>query len=168
MSPSQIEEALQLAGFLSAHGIWCVSDGSPLIPMFGEQFDDGSRQMSRLAADKLEDGVAQGRQLLESNAGRAARAVLLYDGYVTLPSGKTDALFAVIRSYQAQHFTVSMAIPYRNAANAKGFAVHRPKFLDCDGIETPNYGAMGDSFFRGVDTHEKGLAVWNAASDPSV
>lgn len=57
-----------------------------------------------------------------------------------------------------------MAVPYRNAADAAGFAVYRPKFLDVIGAAS-DYSLLAETFFRGVDRHERGAAVWNAHID---
>ncbi|WP_158675206.1 hypothetical protein [Pseudoxanthomonas sp. SGNA-20] len=32
-----MERAAGFAGFLAAHGIWCVADGEPLVPMPGQE-----------------------------------------------------------------------------------------------------------------------------------
>ncbi|WP_146095793.1 hypothetical protein [Xanthomonas arboricola] len=162
-----MERATELAGFLIAHGIWCVSDGGPLIPMLGQESPAGERKMQRFAAEQLEDGVAHGRRLLESNPERSDRAALVYDGYITLPTGRTDSLFVIIRYYAQAAATLTMAIPYQNAESAGGFAVHRPKFLEWQGQGSPDYQALTQAFFRGVDSHSEGARVWMEHSNDS-
>jgi hypothetical protein len=157
------DPAARLAGFFAAHAVWSVSDGATLIPMLASESAEGSRSMSRLVAEELGDAVARGRKALADNPSRAARAVLLYDGYLTLEAGRFDAIFVEARDYGGGHgFT--MAVPYRPAA--EGFAVHRPKFIDSEGAE-PDWGRMGEEFFAGVDAHEKGAEVWNGHLDQS-
>ena len=83
-------------------------------------------------------------------------------------TGRTDALFVVIRSYATPAATLTMAVPYRNAESSDGFAVHRPKFLDWQGKSDPDYQALGAAFFRGVDAHDEASVVWAEHSDDSI
>ena len=163
-----MERAVELAGFFAGHGIWCVSDGEPLIPMLAQECAETGRNMHRFAAEQLEDGVAQAKVHLDSNPEGADCAALIYDGYITLPTGRTDALFIVIRSYDSPLSTLTMAVPYRNAASSAGFAVHRPKFVEWQGPQDPDYQAFCEAFFRGVDSHEKGSKLWAEHNDDSV
>jgi len=162
-----MRDTLQLAGFFAAHAVWCVSDGEILIPLLAYELPDGTRQMARLAADTLKEGIEQGRNWLGQNPEQACRAVLIYDGYITLESGKTDALFIEARIYVSDEASFTMAIPYRNAEHPDGFAVYRPKFLSVEGVE-PELDELANAFFRGVDQHEKGAAVWEAHLDQSI
>ena len=161
-----MERATELAGFFAAYAVWCVSDGAVLTPIVASNGPGDKRQMDRIVTERLEDGVAKGREWLHANHHGAELAVLVYDGYMPLPGGKTDALFLEIHDY-GQGTTLSMGVPYRNASHPAGFAVYRPKFLGGTGLESPDYAVLGDAFFRGVDAHEKGAAVWNASIDQS-
>jgi hypothetical protein len=161
-----MERACELAGFFAAHAVWCVSDGEVLIPIFASNGPGEKRQMDRLVTDRLEDGVAKGRERLDGNHHGAEVAVLIHDGFVSLPTGRTDALLVDIRDYQSNS-ALSLAVPYRNGGHQAGFAVFRPKFLSCSGLEAPNYTILGEAFFRGVDCHEQGAAVWNKHLDQS-
>ncbi|MBN2495435.1 MAG: hypothetical protein JXR96_12645 [Deltaproteobacteria bacterium] len=159
-----MESLAELTGFFAAHGIWCVSDSGPLIPMLGYRIADGSRGMDRLAAAQLEQGVAQGEEWLRDNPHRATHAVLVYDGFVTLDSGKTDALMLRARKYGPSPGALDMLVPYRNPES--GFTVYRPKFVEV-APDTSDYSVLSEAFFRGVDSHEKGAEVWNAHLDQS-
>jgi hypothetical protein len=162
-----LENALELAGHFAAHAVWCVSDGDVLIPIGARHGPGDERQMNRFVTDPVEEGVAHGKEWLDAGADGSDVAVLVYDGYVTLPAGKTDSLLLDVRRFGQAPAQLLMAVPYRNAAHPAGFAVYRPKFLSQSGIENPDYGALGDAFFRGVDQHEQGAAVWNACLDES-
>jgi hypothetical protein len=162
-----MEAAAQLAGFIAAHGIWCVLDSGPLIPILAFETAEGRRMIQRLAAAELEQGVSIGRNWLEDNRAAAIRAVLVYDGFITLASGKIDALLLDIREYCPTPRSLSMAIPFRPATSEHCFSVHRPKFLSCN-FSNPDYQALGSAFFRGVDSHEKGAAIWNRHLDQSL
>lgn len=162
-----MERAVELGGFFAAHGIWCVSDGEPLVPMVAiESLDD--RNLLRFDAEQLEDGVAQAHDHLDKNPDGSDRAALVYDGYITLPTGRTDALFVVMRSYSSPAATLTMAVPYRNADSSAGFAVHRPKFVDWQGDNEPDFEAFGIAFLRGVNSHEEASAVWSDHNDDSI
>ena len=162
-----VESALELAGFFAAHAVWCVSDGAVLTPIGAREGPGDQRQMNRFVTDPLEEGVAHGKAWLDAGAEGSDAAVLVYDGYVTLSAGKTDSLLLDIRRFGREPAQVLMAIPYRNAGHPDGFAVHRPKFLSQSGLENPDYALLGDAFFKGVDQHEQGAAVWNARLDES-
>lgn len=161
-----MESAAELAGFFAAHGIWCVSSGDPLVPMVGRESAASGRSLERFSDERLEEGVAKARERLEANPDAAERAVLVYDGYITLPTGRTDALFLVVRSFSNPSATLTMAVPYRNANN--GFAVHRLKFIDWAGEGDLDAETLGNAFFRGVDSHGEGAAVWDQVYDDSV
>lgn len=156
-------QTIEMAGFIAAHAVWCVSGGEVLIPIFACERPDG-RYLERLVSERAEAAVALGRERLERNPSGASRAVLVVDGYVTLPDGKTDALLIEGRRYGEEAWAFSMAVPYRNAGDAAGFAVYRPKFLAVDG-PAPDYATLGEVFFRGVDAHEHGGAVWAERMD---
>ena len=99
-------------------------------------------------------------------SGGAAHAVFVFDGFITLESGRTDALFVEAVCYGVQRTGFKMVVPYRNSLTEQGFAVYRPKFLATEG-ERPLFDAWGEAFFRGVDSHEKGAEAWNAKIDQS-
>src|SRR5258707_3295581 len=153
-----IESAARLAGFFCAHAVWCVSDGETLIPFMGFETPDGKRQIHRFMADRIEQGVLEGQDRLTRNPDEATRAVLVYDGFVTLPTSKVDALLLDIRDYGLPSRSLRMAVPYRHAKNSNGFAVHRPKFVSFAGPE-PDFQVAGAAFFEGVYSHESAGAI---------
>jgi hypothetical protein len=163
---SGVKAAAELAGFFAAHAVWCVSDGETLIPMLAMELPSGERRMERLVDERLEQAVATGKQWLADNREGADRAVLVYDGYLTLPAGRTDALFLEMRVYGDIPLSLTMAVPYRHAKDPAGFVVFKPKFLAFSGPNA-DYQSLGDAFFAGVDKHEQGSAVWNSHIDQS-
>jgi hypothetical protein len=156
----------ELAGFFAAHAVWCVSDAETLVPIIAFETIDGSRQMVRIEAEQLQDAVSDGKQWLADNPASAVRAVFIYDGFVTLPDGKTDALVVEAIDFGPPRSGFTMAVPYRHAKSPAGFAVYRPKFLGFEGLG-PAWDVLGDAFFRGVEQHEQGAAVWNTSLDES-
>ena len=161
-----MEAAIELAGFFAAHAVWSVSDGATLIPLVAYETADGKRQMIRLVTDRVEVGAARGKEWLAKNPEHAARAVLVFDGFIPLKTGKTDALIITVRDYTKGEAEITMAVPYRPASDAKGFAVHRPKFLGFKGAE-PDWQKVGEALWVGIAKHEKGAEVWNKHLDES-
>jgi hypothetical protein len=162
-----MELAAKLAGFLAAHAVWCVSDGEILIPLMGFETPDGKRQVHRFMADRFEQGVSEGQDSLARNVDGAKRAALIYDGFITLETGKVDALLVDIRDYGSPSRSLLMAVPYRPVNSPQGFAVHRPKFLSFAGLE-PDYQIVGSAFFEGVDSHDKAAPIWSRHLDESL
>lgn len=156
----------QLTGFVAAHAIWSVSDGGPLVPFVGFQKPDGSRGVTRFAADRLEDGVASAREWLAANPETAVLAVTAIDGFVTLPGGKTDAILLDARGYGVSKDGIAMAVPYRHKTWLKKFVVYRPKFISVD-VQNPDYASLGEQFFAGVDSHSEAAKFWNQHIDQS-
>jgi hypothetical protein len=65
---SDTDLALELAGFCAAHGVWCIADGETLIPILAFQRGHSEqRELTRVEADRLEDGVAKGKQWVTDN-----------------------------------------------------------------------------------------------------
>jgi hypothetical protein len=157
-----MNDAFELAGYFGAHAIWCVADAETLIPMLAAQRRDGSMHMDRFEGAELSTAVESAREQVELNDSDSLCAALLYDGYITLPQGKTDAVIMEIVEYASGHRGV-VAVPYRTASDPAGFAVYRPKFLKLP--DSFQFQALGEAFFRGVDRHEKGAAVWSKHLD---
>ncbi len=161
------EEAVELAGFFAAHAVWCVCEGETLIPILAFRKRDGEQRFQRLEGGQLEDAVARGQQWLADNPERLACAVVAYDGFITLASGKTDALVLEVRAYEPPAGGLCIVVPYRHAGASSKFAVHRPKFLDTP-RPAAEIRALAEAFWRGVGKHEKGSAVWNEHLDETV
>lgn len=157
-------DTFEIAGYFGAHAVWCVAEAETLIPMLAVQRRDASLQMTRFEGAKLDEAVNDARQQLEANAEGNIRAALLYDGYVTLPEGRTDAVVVELVEYDSGR-RASLALPYRHASRPDGFAVFRPKFLKMP--EGSDARALGEALFRGVAKHEKGAAVWAKYLDES-
>src|SRR5262245_53817796 len=66
--------ASELAGFIAAHAIWCVSDADGLIPMVAFTTADGQRKLERLVFDDAVTAVEHGRRRLEYDPCSATTA----------------------------------------------------------------------------------------------
>jgi hypothetical protein len=166
--PRAVHETARLAGFFAAHGIWSVSDGAELVPLLGYEDAGGDRGLERFVAGDPAEGADAGQAALAANRRGATRAVLVVDAYLRLESGRTDALLLDAVEYGSSGRTLRMAVPYRPPSDPRGFAVHRPKFVEVAGVGQPDWEALSDAFFAGVDSHEQAAAVWNAHLDPSI
>jgi len=76
--------AYKLAGQVSAHGIWSVSDGGPLIPIHAYTLQGRGTILNRLMSEYLEEAVRIGKEELEKNSDNATLAVLIYDGMIII------------------------------------------------------------------------------------
>jgi hypothetical protein len=161
------DAAVELAGFFAAHAVWCVCEGETLIPILAFRDHDGEQQFRRLEGARLEDSVARGQQWLADNPEHTGCAALVYDGFITLASGRTDAVVLDVREYESSAGELRIVVPYRHAGASGRFAVHRPKFLDT-ARPAAEVRALAEAFWRGVGKHEKGSAVWNEHLDERV
>jgi hypothetical protein len=91
--------------------------------------------------------------------------VLVVGAYIQLGTGRTDALIIEAVDYGPPRQSLKLAVPYRPASAPEGLAVYRPKFIEVTDISEPDYAALGEAFFAGVDSHEQASAVWNAHLD---
>ncbi|WP_285548923.1 hypothetical protein [Actinoplanes regularis] len=160
-----MQNLARMAGFFAAHGMWSISDeGGPITPLFGYETADGRRGAIRFADEDLQVAVERGKEALDTNADGADRAVLIFDGYAHLASGRMDALIIEGVEYGPSPRRFQMAVPYR----PEPFAVFRPKFLKADRVGADEWPALGDAFYAGVDSHEQAGPIWNAHLDQSI
>lgn len=161
-----MEELAKLAGFFAAHGVYCISEGETLVPIVGYELTDGSRGLVRFAAELLGQGVAEAKDWIETNPENAARAALVYDGYITIQARKVDALMVDARIFGEGAMSLLMAVPYRATEHPGGFRVYGPRVLAFSGAEHAE-AAIATAFFQGVNQHDEGSRVWNAHWDQS-
>lgn len=161
-------EAHKLAGFIAAHGIWSVSDGEILIPIYAFISENGERVINRLMGDDLESVVEMGRSKLEQNESDANDAVMIFDGRIPIGEKKYDALIMEIRSYFTPDSKVTIAIPYTPKSENEAFKVHKPKILQWQHCDDFDINTCINAFFEGVDSHEKAAKIWNEAMDQSI
>lgn len=163
-----MERAIELAGFFAAHGIWCVAEGEPLTPMVAQESAALGATYCGLRLTNSKKAWPRHRNTWTRTR---ARPSVGQGRVIALPSGRTDALIILVRSYArpaVSSTTLTMAVPYRNAQSPDGFAVHRPKFMGWQGPGTADYQVLGDAFFRGVESHEAAAPVWAQHNDDSI
>lgn len=121
--------AFELAGFIAAHAVWCVSDADGLVPMVAFQTDDGQRKFERLVFDDAGEAVEHGRKQLEGDPFNANDGVLAYDGRIATPEGKkVDAIILEARSYAFPWAKAAIAVAYTPKSSGD-FRVHKPKLI---------------------------------------
>ena len=164
-----MQSTAELAGFFASHGIWCVSEGVTMPPLIAYEDAAGQRTVLQLPTDNMTQTIRYGRDWMDENPQQAMRAVLIFDGRITLPTGKVDALLIEASLLLPERESFSMAIPYRHAKDPAGFAVHRPKFISVDNPDpVAALELVSEPFFRGVHQHEHGGKIWDECQDESV
>jgi hypothetical protein len=159
--------AARLAGFFAAHAVWCVSDGETFVPMLAYTTEDDERKMERLVVNNdAQASVAHGQEKLAANDMDANDAVLLYDGRIPIGNEKVDAIIIEMRAYFSPDAEAILAVPY-TPKQAGNFRVHKPKLLDWKHCDDFDIDAALQSFFDGVNEHEKGAKIWNECLDES-
>lgn len=162
---ASFSEGAHLAGFMAAHGVWCVADGEVLVP-FAAFEKGGERQLVRFVTEELSVGAAKARSFVDENTAKADRAVSVIDGFVTIEGVKRDALIVHAVAY-TPHRSLDVVIPYRPRTASGAFAVHKPKFVAHEGLDG-ELETLGEAFFGGVDAHTEAAKVWNQHLDQSL
>jgi hypothetical protein len=158
--------ASELAGFIAAHAIWCVSDADGLVPMVAFTTEDGQRKLERLVVEDVGAAVEHGRRRLEDDPFSANDGVLAYDGRITVEGSKLDAILLEMRSYGFPWAKATIAVPYTPRSSGR-FRVHKPKLVEWHECAGFDLDAAFEAFFQGVAAHEQGAKVWDVALDES-
>jgi len=164
LCPHGMYQCIELAGFAAAQAVCCLFDRHPLLPLAFARRAAQAPTLSVLAA-RTPDAIAlQSQSWLDANLTGADEAVIAFDGYVTTPAGRKDAVILDLRSYRDHVRQMRMAVPYRPHHDPAGFAVHRPKFIVA-ALDGHDVAALQQAFFRGVFAHDAGGRVWTACAD---
>jgi hypothetical protein len=161
-----MKETAQLAGFVAAHAILCVSRRKCLtVPLLVIEKDAGNTQFIEITGKSSEEAVGKAERLMQKPPPGAQRAVMAFEAYLNLPPGRTDAIFVHGRSFQPGSQELHVAVPFRAAKHRKGFAVFRPKFIAYED-DPPKLGTLED-FLRGAALYPLGHKVWQDHLDES-
>lgn len=151
---------LEMAGYCAADGVSGVSTGDLLMPIVGTLRSDGTRQLTRLVGGSIET-LAMGVKKLGELEADMLGASFVKDAVVTFETGKTDCLMVDVRFVADPGRELRFLLPYRNAAHAEGFAVHRPQLTDgTEGLDATTVQAICQAFFDGMRSHAAGFAIW--------
>jgi hypothetical protein len=161
-----MKKTAQLAGFVAAHAILCVSKGKTLTtPLLVVEKEDGSTQFIEVTGNSSEEAVAEGEKRMKKPVSGAFRAVLAFEAFLNLPPGTTDAIFLHACCFRPEPQELYVAVPFRAVNNPGGFAVFRPKFIAFE--DDPVKAGALDAFLRGVALHPPGQTVWRTHLDES-
>jgi hypothetical protein len=155
--------ASELAGFAAAHAIACLSEADAFAPTLAHATDGGERQKTPL---EHPDPVAAGREQLAANPMDADDAVLVYAGRVNGPDGEIDAVILEVRCHDIPGAEATIAVPYTPKSSG-AFRVHQPLLTRWEGCDDFDIDTAFQAFFHGIESHEQGAKVWNAALDES-
>jgi hypothetical protein len=150
----------ELAGFVAAHAVWSLSEGDGFAPFIAHTTEGGERKMTPLA------DVAAGREQIAANPMNADDAVLVHAGRINGPNGPLDAVILEMRCYDIPGAEAAIAVPYTPKSSGQ-FRVHQPTLARWDGCDDFDIDTAFQAFFHGIESHEQGAKVWNAALDES-
>jgi hypothetical protein len=150
--------AIRKAGRTAAWSMFMVeggSSGSLTVFVPGEGDAGTFRDFSMYGSEDSAFKAAHVR--METNPDHAPFQVMSFDGFANLHTGRTDALTIELRTYagerssmQAASFTMTVACPYRNANDPKGFAIFSPKLLECS-AGAAMHSAIFKHFYLGIE-----------------
>ena len=113
------EELADLAFFALDHAVDSVSAGGPLVPFAVTEDGDG-RNLTRFAAESLEEGQANARESALT-AENAMRVAIAFDGYLTVEGERSDAVFVEAQE-RGKESGIILAQRYRPGGRFKRFA----------------------------------------------
>jgi hypothetical protein len=157
----KMEKTARFAGYYAAHGIWCLSDGGPLVPMYAYELLDGTQHMDMLVVENSGRAMEIGAGRFEKNREEASRAVLIVDAIVNDGGNRMDALIIDAVSFLQPIGKISVVVPYMPLDGNVGFKVLPAILNQVDGFNAKFSREVLVPFFEGVDSHEKGSAIWN-------
>lgn len=161
--PVDTRALLELVGFALCHGIWTVSDGSPLPPAVLVDGPEG-RMVARMPADSQGDALLLARGNVESLRDGLARSAVVYDGYVRDGGDPVDAV--VVEGRIGGHpEVITVVLRYRAADDPAGFAIlGRPMF---GGPVPAEIRRRAEGFLdRGIGQHPAAAELWSQSWRP--
>ena len=158
--------ASELAGFVAAHAVWSLSESDGFAPFVAHVTEGGERTLTRIMTDDTAQAIAAGRDQLANNPMDADDAVLAFDARVNGPDGPIDAVVVEIRCYAFPGAEATIAVPYTPKSSG-AFRVHQPTLARWEGCEDFDIDTAFQAFFHGIESHEQGAKVWDAALDES-
>ena len=138
---SPLAAAEELAGFLMAHAVWCVSDGGTLAPLLA-YVKGGERILAGFAAEQVKGAVKQALAWMERNPENAERAVFVHDAYVTLEGRRMDALVANVREYARPPMSLQIVLSSRGRRRLRGVSPEVPGLRRHRRLRRPRRGLL--------------------------
>ncbi len=161
---------LIICGFMFAHAVWSISDGSILTPIGVTANSENDKQIKRFVDEAhYENSVAMAKEFLEKSSQSNKYVAVYFDGYYKFNDGeKVDALFMIARiNDNGKTGEITMVLPYQKKKLFKNFKVYKPKLIGFSNITEEEITEKYKYFWQGIDKHEKGGKIWNNALDQS-
>lgn len=127
--PNAHPELVDLAFLALDHGLESISAGGPLVPFAIVEGADG-RRLARFVCETLEEGQERARQHVRA-VDDVERAVIAYDGYVTVEGERFDAILVEAQE-GGQPESVVFGQRYRHGNGSGLEVVGNPGFLGPD------------------------------------
>ena len=161
-----MSKAEKFAGFLAAHAVMSISEGEKLIPLYGYINESNEGVAVRMEQDRIEWGVAAGKEMMETNPHNSSAAIFIHDIFLNVGSDgehKIDVLHIEFKTYGNDAKQILMGVPYKhNRPMFPSFAVFEldiyqiPIQMSEDSVNT-----FFASFFDGVNDHQEGSEIWH-------
>src|SRR5690606_33230203 len=103
--PEASDALKDLVDIAFEHAFESIDGGDTLVP-FAILEEAGERTLHRYVAETYEGGLATGRRKLKS--AMPDRAVLAWDGFVTTPEGRFDAIFVEAQERGGHSFVLAV------------------------------------------------------------
>ena len=138
------------AGWAAAYAVWMICEGGALDKTLQHQLVDGKR----LGVVLADSALGEAFERLEKNDDAAAVSVLSYQGVVGLASGRSDAIVLEVRNFSLPEIVLTIALPFRPAGAAAGFAVSAPRVLRPANLGEMARQVVAAGFFEGSDDYK--------------
>lgn len=160
-------ELAGLAGFLASNALLEIAQKENLSAIYAYGDENNDPIAIRMAEERIEDGVAKGKEFLESNPYNSRFAILIHDMLFHADpksTAKVDVLHIECRIYGEQEQKILMGLPYKHDRPTE------PHFgvFNLDVYEIP-LNMSGDeidqifgAFFEGVADFPEGSELWHA------
>lgn len=153
--PGTVGEALHRLGLLAgSQTAWAcrtaLEDDGTLAPQLIEEFADSRRQITSLLFMLPDEAFAAANRRLDEPEPTVAGTAFAYDGHINLPRFRTDALVVEAR-WHAPEVRATIAVPYRNASKAGGFALFSPRVLESS-LAEGYLPVLEAAFFAGIES----------------
>jgi hypothetical protein len=137
------------AGWAASYATWMICEGGPLDKIIQQQLRDGRRAGITLMDSSLQEAFER----LQRNDEGAAVSALTYQGVVGLPAARSRAVVLEVRTLAMPELELTIALPFRAAGPAGGFALSSPHLLRPTGLSAMAHQVIGAGFFEGADAY---------------
>ncbi len=154
--PKAIAEALvKLGEHAGAHfAAACridLASGAVCAPQVAQLGADGRRLITSMQfMESVDDAFASARAKLEDAGHGVQGATFIYDAHINLPAFRTDCLMLEAH-WHAPEIRLTLALPYRAAQQADGFALYTPRLINSS-LPSGCEALLASALFAGMDS----------------